>query len=471
MSRTTSSTAREIIAVKPKHQPVLDPDFVSAALWNRAYRQRAAESVDGRTVELALSRADGTTFRWTSKMLPDTDEFAATNFYYLERVLKFLLWQKGGGRVKIAGAPELVPQLAACYSPEGARAFDWEFIGQKIFGEPITIESVALDELPQANDGVMPLGRHLDGCRIGFDLGGSDRKCAAVIDGEVVFSEEVSWDPYFQSDPKYHLNGIDDSLRRAAAHLPRVDAIGGSSAGVYVNNEVRAASLFRGVSDADFDQHIRGIFRSLKQRWNGVPFEVVNDGEVTALAGSMSLESNAVLGVAMGTSEAVGYVDPDGHIRPWLNELAFAPVDYRASGPHDEWSGDEGCGVQYFSQQGVARLAPLAGFDFGGMPYPQQLVEVQKAMAAGDERARKIYQTIGTCFGYSIGHYADFYAIGHVLVLGRVTSGEGGNVLIAEAEKVLADEFPEHAIKLVVPDEKTKRHGQAVAAASLPSIR
>lgn len=459
----------ERITVQPKHRPVLDPDFVSAALWNRAYREMAAGASDARVVDLAVSRPDGTTFRWSSKMLSDTEAHAATNLYYLERVVKFLLWQKGGSRVKISGAPELVAPLGAIYSSAGVRAFDWEFIGQKIFGEAVTVESVSAEDLPQATDGVMPLGRHLGGCRIGFDLGGSDRKCAAVVDGEVVFSEEVVWDPYFQSDPAYHIDGIDDSLKRAAAHLPRVDAIGGSSAGVYVNNEVRAASLFRGVSDEDFDRHIRGIFGELRKRWGNVPFEVVNDGEVTALAGSMSLGANAVLGVAMGTSEAVGYVDPDGHIRPWLNELAFAPVDYRVNGPRDEWSGDEGCGAQYFSQQGVARLAPLAGFDFGDLPFPKQLVAVQESMASGDERAQKIYQTIGTCFGYAIGHYADFYDIGHLLILGRVTSGEGGNVLIAEAEKVLANEFPDRAIKLVVPDEKTKRHGQAVAAASLPA--
>jgi len=126
--------------------------------------------------------------------------------------------------------------------------------------------------------------------------------------------------------------------------------------------------------------------------------------------------------------------------------------------------------VQFFSQQGVARLAKLAGFEFGGMPFPEQLVEVQKAMKAGDSRARKIYETIGTCFGYAIAHYAEFYEIRNLLILGRVTSGEGGAVIIAEAEKVLVSEFPELRIKLVVPDEKTKRHGQAVAAASLAAL-
>lgn len=317
----------------------------------------------------------------------------------------------------------------------------------------------------------MPLGRHLDGCRIGFDLGGSDRKCAAVINGEVVFSEEVEWNPYFETDPNYHIEGIHDSLQRAAAHLPRVDAIGGSSAGVYVNNEVRVASLFRGLAAVDFENKIRRVFFDLQKRWHNVPFEVVNDGEVTALAGSMSMDENAVLGLAMGTSEAVGYVTPEGNITPMLNELAFAPIDYREDAPVDEWSGDAGVGAQYLSQQAVARLVPAAGIELPvDMPFPEQLIEVQKLMAAGDGRAAKIYSTIGTYLGYAIAHYADFYEIRKVLLLGRVASGEGGTIIIEQANTVLEEVFPELAeqIELVTPNEQDKRHGQAVAAASLP---
>jgi len=458
------------LPIDVRFAPVLDPGFVPAVLWNRAYQAQVAEQ-GGRALELALQRPDGGALRWSGEVLNAGGENDALTAKYVERLVKFLLWQKGGSRILVAGAPDVAEALAGMYCEGGRQEFDWGFIGGKIFGENISVQAVEASDLPEETSATIELGRHLDGCRIGFDLGGSDRKCAAVIDGEVVFSEEVEWDPYFQSDPQYHIDGIHDSLQRAAAHLPRVDAIGGSSAGVYVNNEVRAASLFRGVSEEDFEKHIRRVFFTLKEKWNGVPFEVVNDGEVTALAGSMGLEANAVLGVAMGTSEAAGYVDPSGHIKPWLNELAFAPVDYRDDAPRDEWSGDIGCGAQYFSQQGVARLAPAAGFEFGEMPFPEQLIKVQEAMKAGDERARGIYQTIGTCFGYSIAHYADFYTIENLMILGRVTSGEGGEVIIEEAERVMAAEFPDLGVKLVTPDEKTKRHGQAVAAASLPGIQ
>lgn len=455
-----------------KHRPALDPDFLPAVLWNRSYAAKVAKNPGSKPLAISLERGDSTVSVYPTTVLPHTAENSALNIRYVERLLKFLLWQRGGYRVLIAGAPEIAAEIKAIYSPGGARAFDHDFMGRKVYGRPMEVEACDLEAVPEPRELSIPLGRNLDGCRIGFDLGGSDRKWAALIDGSVVFSEEVRWDPYFQNDPQYHYDGIRETLRRAAEHLPRVDAIGGSSAGVYVNNEVRVASLFRGVPEDDFEKRVRRIFFDLQKEWGGIPFEVVNDGEVTALAGSMSMNDNAVLGISLGTSLAAGYVDPEGHIRPWLNELAFAPVDYRENAPTDEWSGDAGCGVQYFSQQGVARLAPLAGIQLPvEMPFAEQLVEIQRLMAEGDPGARAIYETIGTCFGYAVAHYADFYEIRNLLILGRVTSGEGGEVILEKAAAVLRDEFPELAIRLRTPDEKDKRHGQAVAAASLPKLQ
>lgn len=472
----TSPTIHDhsFMTVSPRLIPPLDAAFVPAALWNRAYAARCAREPGTRPLAIALERTDGTISRYDTRVLAATQENLPVNLRYVERLVKFLLWARGGWRVIIGGDNTIAATLRDIYSPEGARAFDHEFLGAKVYAREFTVEARPLDDVPPARETAVPLGRHLDGSRIGFDLGGSDRKCAAVIDGRCVYSEEVPWDPYFQSDPQYHYDGINDSLRRAATHLPRVDAIGGSAAGIYVGNQVRAGSLFRGVPPENFERRIRRIFCDLQREWGGVPFEVVNDGEVTALAGSMSMDKNAVLGVSMGTSVAGGYVTPNGSITPWLNELAFAPIDYRNDAPVDEWSGDAGCAVQYFCQQGVARLALPAGIELPAeMKFAERLVEVQKLMAAGDQRARRIYETIGICFGYAIAHYMDFYEIQNLLILGRVTSGEGGAVIIEKAAEVLRVEFPEIAesIRLRTPDEKDKRHGQAVAAASLPALR
>lgn len=456
-----------MLRVSPDIIPPLDSDVAHAALWLRAYRALGP----AQQLAIALARPDGTVSRFNFKTLPHSGANAALNLRHIGQLVKFLLWSRGAARVIIGGEPALAAELRTIYSMDGARKFDAEFF-TKIYGS-LEIESRSFDDTPAARETAIPLGRHLDGCRIGFDLGGSDRKCAAVMDGKVVFSEEIAWDPYFQSDPQYHYDGINDTLKRAALHLPRVDAIGGSAAGVYVSNEVRAASLFRGVPQDAFENRIRRIFFDLQREWGGIPFEVANDGEVTALAASMSFGENRVLGISMGTSVAAGYVTDSGAITPWLNELAFAPIDYRDNAPTDEWSGDRGCAVQYFCQQGVARLVPLAGLTFPkGIKFAEQLVEVQKLMAAGDERARRIYETIGICFGYAITLYAEFYDIGTLLILGRVTSGEGGSVILEKAGEVLRAEFPALAerIKLRMPDEKDKRHGQAVAAASLPAL-
>jgi predicted NBD/HSP70 family sugar kinase len=454
----------------PKFRPVLDPHFEPPTLWNRSFRASARATSKARPLAIALERPDGSVSVFRTEVHPDA---SAENQRYVERLLKFLLWAKGGNKVTIAGDAQIAQCMRNIYSPEGRRAFDFEFMGERVYGQPMTIEAVDYERALAEREAVTPLGRHLEGCRIGFDLGASDRKCAAVIDGEVVFSDEVPWDPSRQADPQYHFDGINDSLKRAAAKLPRVDAIGGSAAGVYVNNEVRVGSLYRAVPPDLFDKRIRRVFFDLRDAWGGVPFEVVNDGEVTALAGSMALNDNAVLGVAFGSSLAAGYVTPQGNITGWLNELAFVPVDYRSDAPVDEWSGDAGVGAQYFSQQAVARLLPAAGIDLPSkMPVPEKLVEVQKLMAAGDTRARKIYETIGTFLGYTIPHFADFYTIRNLLVLGRVMTGEGGDLILSIAREVLNVEFPElsESIRFHVPGEKEKRHGQAIAAASLPAL-
>jgi predicted NBD/HSP70 family sugar kinase len=445
---------------------------VPAALWNRGYRERV-KADGGEPLGLALHRPNGNVSVFHTRILRHTPENRDVNRLYVERLLKFLLWQKGGNRVTVAGNGEVACWLAGVYSAEGRRAFDFRFMGERVYRAPFEIGWIPYDKCPEQRESANPLGRHRDGCRIGFDLGGSDRKCAAMIDGDVVFSEEVVWNPYFEKDPEYHYRGIDDTLRRAAAHLPRVDAIGGSSAGVYVDNEVRVASIFRGLSEEQFDAHIRRIFFRLREAWGGVPFVVVNDGEVAALAGSMALNDNAVLGLSMGTSQAGGYVTPEGNITDWLNELAFAPIDYAVDAPVDEWSGDGGVGAQYFSQQAVARLLPEAGIDVPEqMPFAERLVQTQELMAAGDERARRIYETIGAYFGYGVAHYADFYELKHVLVMGRVTTGEGGNIILDTARRVLQADFPELAgrMELQLPGEQDKRHGQAAAAATLPSL-
>ncbi|MGD0614049.1 MAG: ROK family protein [Verrucomicrobiota bacterium] len=459
--------------IPPRIVPVLDSRFRPAVLANHAFRERVRAAKNPRSVRMALEQSDGSVYPFETEIFAETDPRSAANFACLERLAKFLLWSRGGFRIHFAGPQSLAERLQRHFQETPTGRFDSHLIGERIYGKPIEVVRVGAADLPTQRVRTQSPGWHLEGCRIGFDLGGSDRKVAAVIDGNMVFSEETAWDPCPQPDPQYHFDGIMDSLKRAAAHLPRVDAIGGSAAGVYVNNQVKVASLFRGVPQDLFDKRVRNLFFELQRAWNGVPFEVINDGEVAALAGAMALGKNAVLGLALGTSMAAGYVTRDGTVTSWLNELAFAPVDYNPQAARDEWSGDYGVGAQYFSQQAVGRLLGAAGIGLEErMPLPEALEHVQELMAGNDRRARQIYETLGTYLGYGVAHYADFYDFEHVLLLGRVMSGPGGDLILRGAEAVLQAEFPGLAgrIRFHLPDEKNKRHGQAVAAASLPHI-
>ncbi len=440
-----------------------------------ALREHArAVGSSGVTLTLALERSGGSVSRFAMPVFAEGHARIAESQRLVERVLKFLLWQRGGHHVFVAGPPAIAEYLSARYRAGGERAFDAEFFA-KIYEKPaFVIEAVEASQLPAEREQGKAVGGHLDGCRIGFDAGGSDRKVAAVIDGKEVFSIETVWQPKLESDPEYHFNGIDDSIRQAAAHLPRIDAIGVSSAGIYVDNRTMVASLFRKVPEAAFEARIKSIYQDIAKKWGNVPLEVANDGDVTALAGALELKDDSVLGIAMGTSQAAGYVNPKGLITGWLNELAFVPVDVSDSAPVDgEWSGDRGTGVNYFSQDAAIRLAQVAGIELPSDASPgEKLKALQKLMSAGDARARGIFESLGVYLGYGLLLYSEFYAIKHVLLLGRVTSGEGGNLLLEKAREVLRTEAPELARRIAIhlPDEATRRVGQSIAAASLPRL-
>ena len=453
--------------IPPKTHPPLDLNFRPAVLANRAFQERCQK--EGVPLVIGLERSGGELTRYETLVLPEDHPQAAENLDYVERLVKFLLWQRGGYKVYIGGSAEIGNYIRSLYAKDGARQFDYHFMGEKVYERDFEVVICAADEVPAARETGKLLGGYLQGARIGFDLGASDRKVSAVVDGKVVYSEEVVWEPRKHADPAYHYNEIRKALETAASKMPRVDAIGGSSAGVYIDNRPMVASLFRGIPENRFDE-IKNLFLRIQEEM-GVPLEIINDGDVTALAGAMSLEDNGILGIAMGSSEAAGYVNLDGRIMGWLNELAFAPIDYSPAAPIEEWSGDIGCGATYFSQQGVFRLAPAAGIDIPeGITDAAKLKFVQEKLEAGHEGAIQIWESIGVYLGYSLAHYADFYELKHVLILGRCTSGRGGDLIIENAQKILDEEFPELSFHIQLPDEKSRRVGQSIAAASLPPL-
>ena len=453
---------RHGISVEIKNIPVLDPEFTPILRFNQAFLKTASKPVS-----IAVERADGQ-MATTHTYIHGTPEMAEADRYYIDRLVKTELWMKGGFRIYV-NDKDVCDYLKSVYCKGGVREFDWDYFAN-VFEHPFEI--ILTDKVPESMDISKPMGGHLEGCRIGFDAGGSDRKVSAVIDGETVFSEEVVWFPKITADPDYHYDGIVSALKSAAAHMPRVDAVGVSSAGVFINNRTMAASLFLSVPKELYDAKVKDIYiRAIRDTFGDIPYAVYNDGDVSALAGTMSLNDTNVLGIAMGTSEAVGYVNEEGCITGWLNELAFVPVDANPEAMEDEWSGDIGCGVKYFCQDGVIKLAPRAGIELDASLSPaEKLKVVQKLMEEGDRRAAQVYESIGVYLGHTLAYYYEKYGFRYVLLLGRVMSGKGGEALLEACQKVLNDEYPEAAakFKLTLPDEKFRRVGQSMAAASLP---
>ena len=454
--------------------PVLDKNFYPMIKALNDFEGLVKKSGNPVKVTLVAERSGGYNYVYSYDALADgvNDEL---NFRIAERIAKTILWVVGGFKISVAGSKSVYEYLKKAYTTKGLRAFDVEFMSG-VYERPFEVEWLEDIEIPHQKNNSVRVGGYLKGCRIGFDAGGSDRKVSAVIDGEVVYSEEVVWNPKITEDPTYHYNEILTAMKTAASKMPTVDAIGVSSAGVYVDNKIMVASLFIKVDKKQYGDYVKNMYINVakdmsKQFGKDIPLEVANDGDVTALAGAIDLNDNGVLGIAMGTSEAVGYINTQGGINGWLSELAFAPVDFNPEAMQDEWSGDFGVGCKYFSQDAVIKLAEAGGHTFAaGLTPAQKLKEVQAMMDKDEPLAKQIYEDIGVYLGHTIPFYAKFYDIKHMLLLGRVMGGKGGDIILATCKKVLAEEYPQFAtLDIGLPDENSRRVGQSIAAASLPA--
>ena len=453
-------------------RPKLDAEFQPVEIALRDYEKRVRASAKSVKITLVVERNGGYNYIYSYKAFPDGEGKDEENYRIAERLVKSILWVVGGYRVSIAGSKAIYEKLKDEYRIGGKREFDADFMSG-VYERPFEVCCLNEKNIPSLRTYSEKTGGHLDGCRIGFDAGGSDRKVSAVIDGKVVYSEEVVWYPKTTEDPHYHYDGILTAMKTAASKMPRVDCIGVSSAGVYIDNKIMVASLFLKVDKQKWGDYIKNMYINVAKELGDVPLVVANDGDVTALAGSMGLNDNEVLGIAMGTSEAVGYINSDGGVNGWLSELAFAPVDMNESAMQDEWSGDIGVGCKYFSQDAVIKLAEAGGYCFAqGLSPAEKLKEIQKLMEEDSPLAKTIYEDIGIYLGHTLPFYARFYSLKHVLLLGRVTGGKGGNILLEACKRVLKEEYPElSGVNVSLPDEKSRRVGQSIAAASLPALK
>ena len=455
-------------------KPVLEKEFKPAVIELRNFFKDVNDNGNKVKLTLAIERNDGFVYRREFFVFNEGID-DKRNSFIVERFIKSVLWAVGGYKVYIHGSHKIYEDIKSYYQVGGLREFDFDFMStcfEKPF-EVIYVDDIA--NMPEAKECSLPMGGFLKGNRVGFDAGGSDIKISAVVNGEVIYSEEVVWLPKLNEDINYHYDYIYKVMKMAVDKMGgKCDGIGVSTAGVIIANRPMVSSIFIKVPKSDFEKvknaYIFACERIAKELNKDIPYVVANDGDVTALAGAIDLKDDSVLGIAMGTSEAVGYVNKDGNLTGWLNELAFMPVDFNKEAMVDEWSGDFGVGCKYFSQDAVIKLAPRAGIDLDeSLTLAEKLKVVQKLNEEGHEGANKIFESIGVYLAYTLAYYSEFYNIKHVLLLGRVTSGKGGDTILKVARETLDKEFPEYSsIKLGMPSEYMRRVGQSIAAASLP---
>ncbi len=457
--------------------PVLDKEFKPAIIELRRFNEDVLKSNNMQHLIIAVKRNSGYVYRKEFDVFKDgiDDE---RNVFIVERLIKSILWVVGGYEIYISGSKYIYEKIKDFYRVGGLREFDYNFMSN-VYEHEVKVIYKEENEMPKEKKSSVPAGGHLDGRRIGFDAGGSDRKVSAVVNGKTIYSEETVWFPKLNSDPKYHFDGIYAAMKTAIDKMGGdVDAIGVSSAGVYIDNKAMVASLFIKVAKDDFDKHIKNIYMDVTHKLeeelgHKIPLIVANDGDVTALAGAMDLKDNCVLGIAMGTSEAVGYVDENGNLTGWLSELAFVPVDFNKNAMVDEWSLDFGVGCKYFSQDAVIKLALRANIKLDdNLSLAEKLKYVQGLNTSTSSEANKIFESIGVYLAYALAFYAEFYQIKHVLILGRVTSGIGGDTILSVCKETLNKEFPEYShFNIQMPSEYMRRVGQSIAAASLPKSK
>lgn len=459
------------MSVCARVQAPLNREFVPAVLWNREYLRLAESTDSARDVVVVIARPDGEKWSYRTKLLPCGHALQQETEFYMDRLVKALLWIYGGSRIEIAGASEIAEMLAKQYTKQGERAFEVEILAEKMFGEPLTLMQSDFCAKAAA-ESTHSIGVYTENdarYAVGLDLGGTSIKYVTRCYDEIVQTRQLSWAPYEANDPQYHIDKINEAVELAVSALPKVESIGVSIAGLFYGDTPKISALFQSVGRADFERAVQPMFRKLSAKFGDVPVVLLNDGAAAALSGAQALHCGEVMGISLGTSMAGGSVDVEMCPSSAMNEFAFVPVDYSASALRDAWSNSLGCGVDYCSQQAVAKLALTKGLATEGMSHREALAVVHRKCREHDPLAIEVFRTIGVYVGYSIAHLCHFMPAKVVMLMGGVTSGFPGETILAEAQHVLRVEFPElfRNMKVQLADESMKSYGQAIAVSKI----
>jgi len=482
----------DLLIVSPKVKAPLDPGFAPVVLAKREYRNAAKDCAD--TLHFALVRADGCA-RGELKVFPEGDEKYQASVILAGIMIQETIWRCGASSLQLAGPASLCQTLKTAYSKGGTYEFEADVM-PKANGTPGKVFEVTVvggpADMPEAKDTPQVCGKSADGCRLAFDLGKSDIKTVAIKDGEVLDSAETEWD-VTNVDPQYHFDAIVAAMKKTIANAEakgfgKIQAVGGSATGtVSGNNEATWCDIFPNVPQDVYKEKVVDIFKRIAKEVAGdVPLKVINDGEVTALAAVQKISKGNVMGISMGSSEGGGYANTDGNLMGWINELCYIKLDMNPEAPDDPWTkgAHRGLSHMYLGQRGATKNAHKICEVPENYKYPhpdmctikhedhaQCLKLIQKAMADTPEKASDLYRTCGVYLGYGLAQYCEHYKIDHVMILGRVSKGAGGDLMLKVANEVLETEFPElPKITFHTADDHFKAVGQCIAAAALPTL-
>jgi len=494
-----TAAVMDLLIVTPGITAPLDPGFSPVVLAKKKYREAAKNCAD--TFSFALVRPDGCA-RGELKVFPeDAKEYAASTIL-AGIMIQETIWRCGATKLIVAGPAKLCEDIKKGYSAGGTYAFEADVM-PKAFGtpdSPFQVEIVknstggigSAEDLPEKKDTPQVAGKDASGCRLAFDLGKSDIKTVAVKDGVVLDSMETEWD-VTNVDPDYHFKAIVAAMkatieRAKAKGFGEIQAVGGSATGtVSGDNEATWCDIFPNVPPDVYKAKVVDIFKRIAKEVAGdVPLKVINDGEVTALAAVQKCGQGNIMGISMGSSEGGGYANGDGNLMGWINELCYIKLDMNPNAPTDPWTkgSHRGMSHMYLGQRGATKNAFKVCDVPDNYKYPHPdmctikhedhancLKLIQAAMKDNPAKASDLYKTCGVYLGYGLAQYKEFYDIDHVMILGRVSKGDGGDLMLKTAAEVLEKEFPELSkITFHTADDHFKAVGQCIAAAALPVI-
>jgi len=488
--------AMKHLLTRPKIPAPLDPNFAPVVLGKRNYLAAACLCKD--KLDWALPRADGCA-RYTLPVFPDGTDDAEASVYLAGVLIQEMIWRCSASELQLSGPPGICAKLKAAFSVGGDYEFEVTSM-PNVCGTPGSVFQTKIvaspADMPAAKDTPQVCGKEANGNRLAFDLGKSDIKTVAVKDGVVLDSAETEWD-VTNPDPQYHFDAIVAAMRKTiknaeAKGFGKIQAVGGSATGtVSGDNGATWCDIFPNVPPDVYKEKVVDIFKRIAKEVAGdVPLKVINDGEVTALAAVQKLGGKGnVLGISMGSSEGGGYANADGNLMGWINELCYIRLDLNPEAPIDPWTKGAHTGIShlYLGQRGATKLAAKAGVDVPeNLVYPhpdmctirhenhaQCLKMIQAGMKdpAKQETVKQLYETVGVYLGYGLAQYCEFYPIEHIMILGRVSKGDGGDIMMATAKKVLEAEFPYLPnIQFHTADDHFKAVGQCIAAAALPPL-